>query len=455
MPGVLSPCRCLFVCCSLAGTLGGLIGCGAEPLPDERPLKIVVPFGPGGGSDAYARIIQKGIDDNNLSKQPIVIINRDGAGATLGSRYVKEAKPDGNTVLFLHEAIVTARYSGNVRYGPEAFEPIAATGSVAMVIAVMEDSPHASLSELMEAARAEPNTLAYANNFGAPVHFLAKQLERAVPGAAFKFTQSGGGTTRFHHLSGGHVDVSAFSLAEYMTRRASGLRALAVFRPDRHPALPDLQTAREQGIDVEGENLFCWWAPKGTKPERIDELASLLGRAMETEFVRETMQAQNTDVVFYRDEAFQQQIDAMVARISSVAIREEFPVPNFPLIMGLVVGCLALACGVQAFLARNRTRIDPSDMAIESTLASAQQQTRKNRPLAVLTLVLTFAYVLAMQTGACSFSVATVPFVIGVGASLTRMKVSPRSLLILVAIALLMGVGLQYVLTKIFTIDLP
>ena len=76
-------------------------------------------------------------------------------------------------------------------------------------------------------------------------------------------------------------------------------------------------------------------------------------------------------------------------------------------------------------------------------------------PLAVLTLVLTFAYVLAMQTGACSFSVATVPFVIGVGASLTRMKVSPRSLLILVAIALLMGVGLQYVLTKIFTIDLP
>ena len=455
MPDVLSACRCLFVWCSLVGTLGGLIGCGAEPQADERPLKIVVPFGPGGGSDTYARIIQKGIDDNNLSKQPIVIINRDGAGATLGSRYVKEAKPDGNTVLFLHEAIVTARYSGNVRYGPEAFEPIAATGSVAMVIAVMQDSPHASLAELMNAARAEPNTLAYANNFGAPVHFLAKQLERAVPGAAFKFTQSGGGTTRFHHLSGGHVDVSAFSLAEYMSFRASGLRALAVFRAERHPQLPELPTAREQGIDVVGENLFCWWAPKGTKPKRIDELATLLGRAMKTEFVRETMQAQNTDVVFYRDEAFQQQIDAMVARISSVAIREEFPVPNFPLIMGLVVGCLALACAVHAGLSRRRSRIDPRQAALTPALDSAHQRTRKNTPLAALTLALTFAYVLAMQTGACSFSVATVPFVIGVGGTLTRMKTPPRTLLTLIVIALLMGIGLQFLLTEVFTIDLP
>ena len=216
-------------------------GCADNEQPDARPLKIVVPFAPGGGSDTYARIIKKGIDDNKLSKQPIVIINRDGAGATLGSRYVKEAEPDGNTVLFLHEAIVTARYSGNVLYGPEAFEPIAATGSVAMVIAVMDDSPYTSLSELMDEASTHPNTVPYAGNFGAPVHFLAKQLERAVPGAAFKFTQSGGGTTRFHHLSGGHVDVSAFSLAEYMSFRS--VRVAGLGRVSCRPSSGTSRTA--------------------------------------------------------------------------------------------------------------------------------------------------------------------------------------------------------------------
>ena len=173
---------------------------------------------------------------------------------------------------------------------------------------------------------------------------------------------------------------------------------------------------------------------------------------METDFVRERMQAQNTDVVFYRGEAFQQQVDAMVARISAVAIREEFEVPNFPLIVGLVV--LGLALGASRADLPQQTPLTTPDAA-RTPIAALQQQSRKNLPLVAMTIATTFLYVLAMHSEACSFPVATVPFVIGVGGVLTRMKMPWPTLLTLTAIALLMGIGLQYVLTEVFTIDLP
>ena len=103
-----------------------------------KPIKLVVPFGPGGGSDTFGRIIKLGIDEAGLLPQPFVIINRPGGSATIGSRYVRDAKPDGYTLLLLHDAIITAKYSGKVKYGPEAFEPVASTGEIGMVVVVKD-----------------------------------------------------------------------------------------------------------------------------------------------------------------------------------------------------------------------------------------------------------------------------------------------------------------------------
>lgn len=93
-------------------------GCAYDDLPEStgewprRPVKVVVPFGAGGGSDTFARIVQRAVRDQHLLPQPLVIINVPGAGATIGSRRVKDARPDGYTLLMLHEAILTAKYSG-------------------------------------------------------------------------------------------------------------------------------------------------------------------------------------------------------------------------------------------------------------------------------------------------------------------------------------------------------
>ncbi|MEQ9070147.1 MAG: tripartite tricarboxylate transporter substrate-binding protein, partial [Gimesia chilikensis] len=96
----------------------------------QRPIQAVVPFSAGGGTDLFARIMQKAITEDQLLKQPFVIINQPGGSGTIGSRYVKQARPNGYKILCNHEGIITSKYSGKVNFGPEAFEPVAQTGEI-------------------------------------------------------------------------------------------------------------------------------------------------------------------------------------------------------------------------------------------------------------------------------------------------------------------------------------
>ena len=136
-------------------------GCGggkedAESFP-ARQITLVVPFGPGGGTDTYARIFKQAIEQEKLLPVPLVVINQGGAGGTIGSRRVKDAAPDGYTMMVIHDAILTGKLAGQVDYGHEAFEPIAATSEVGMVIAVRKDGPYQSLNDLMQAAAESPD----------------------------------------------------------------------------------------------------------------------------------------------------------------------------------------------------------------------------------------------------------------------------------------------------------
>ena len=109
----------------LTGCQRGAAPGGSYP---QKPIRIIVPFGAGGGSDTFTRILQKAISENELVEQPLVVINMPGAGGSIGSRKVKNARPDGYTVLQIHEGMLTNKHSGNANFGPESFEPIAGTG---------------------------------------------------------------------------------------------------------------------------------------------------------------------------------------------------------------------------------------------------------------------------------------------------------------------------------------
>lgn len=406
-----------------------------------RPIKLVVPFGPGGGSDTFGRIIKLGIDEAGLLPQPFVIINRPGGSATIGSRYVRDAKPDGYTLLLLHDAIITAKYSGKVKYGPEAFEPVASTGEIGMVIVVKESSRFKTLKQLLDECKAKPNTVTNGVNLGAPTHFASLQLEQAFPGAKFRFTQSGDGADRAHKLVGDHIQASSFSVSEYVSFQSQGLRAIAFLGEERNAALPEIPTAREQGIDVVNSNRHYWWFPKGTPPECVDYIAKVLKQAMQTEHVRERLAELQMEPNFLQGQEFNDYIDLQVADAMTVGEQETPDVPDIPTGVGWAVA----ACVVAMFVERRREFVSDSVRKVSIEPSPAALRT-------VGLLAATAAYVLAMQYGA-PFVWATVVFVPCGGFLLSQQKRSHA--LLLAETSLLVAFGVQFILTKVVVADLP
>ena len=429
-----------------------VIGCAHGQADNEetfpiRPIKVIVPFGAGGGSDTFVRILQKAIEEQQLLPQPLVVVNVPGAGGTIGGRQVKDAEPDGYTILCLHDGILTAKHSGAAEFGPEAFEAIAGTGEAGLVIAVAQDAPYADLKQLLDEAAARPDEIVFSANIGAPSHYVGLMLETARPGARFRYTSTGGGAKRFASLIGGHIHVSAFSIAEYMQFQSAGLRALAFCGPTRHPAAADVPTASELGFDVVLSNMQFWWAPKGTPPERTRVIAEALARAMQTEDVRQRLAAIHTDGVFLTGEALSQSLAERERRIAGVSSRAIGDLPNFPL---LTLGAVVLL-GVIATVQEIRARARREPTAAEDAVGVPDYPHRHS--MAVAAIVITAIYVWVMQMHWLGFRVATAIFVIVLGLTLTHLNL--RRIPALAVIALAMSVGLHYVLTEVFVIDLP
>ena len=314
----------------------------------KKPITIIVPFAAGGGSDTFVRIFQKAIREENLSPQPIVVKNIAGAGGTIGSRTALKATPDGYTILCLHDGSYTAQHYGSADWGPADFEPIAAIGRSGVVIAVKEDSPYQSLTELMDEAVRRPYVkkgkryfkLVFGTNIGAPNHYSAMFLQKGRPGAKFRFTQTGGGAKRLAQLKGSHVDLTGFSVGEYEQFKAAGIRALAVLSEKREASYPDLPTAKEQGIDAIHGLMQFWWAPKGTPPERITYFENLLQRAMETETVQERLASLHVEPIFQIGEPLRRPIEDRSENLEGIIVEKPPPLPPVHwMVLGLVVVC--------------------------------------------------------------------------------------------------------------------
>ena len=414
-----------------------------------RTIKMVVPFNPGGGSDSFGRMIEAGIDKAELLPQPLIVINRPGASATIGSRYVKDARADGYTVLLLHNAIITAQYSGMVNYGVEDFEPIAATGEIPMVIAVHESSRFKTLKQLLDAAKEKPDSIVHGVNLGAPTHFAALKLENAS-GAKFRFTQAGDGADRFGKLKE-HIDVAGFSVAEFVSFRSEGLRGLALLDVERNPSFGDVPTAIEQGYDVTELNSFYWWFPKGTPKDRSDDFASVLEKVMKTDFVREKLAELNMAPSFVRGQEFQDLIAERVRDAAAVGLQTSPEVPNIPLFVGLaLIACLA-AVVVTRF--QKGKPGSETEAGAEGSSTSGQKGGFTSLKHPGLLLIAISAYVVAMQFEWLSYAIATPLFIVAAGLVLAK---EPRRILLpLCEVALIVGLGTFYVLTNVVVTDLP
>ena len=429
----------------------GLFGCADHETKSRaypnRPIRLVVPFNASGGSDTFARVIQKAIAEHDLLPEPIVIVNRGGAGGTIGSRYFKHRRPDGYTIMLLHQAVLTARHAGKVEYGPEAFDPIAGTGEDSELIVVGPDSRYESFDDLLTEARRSPNTVKFAVNLGAPSHFTARQVEAAAGGATFRYVQSGGGADRFAALAGGHVDATIFSVGEYLQFRSAGLRALAVFDPQPNPAVPDVPTARQSGIDVVSSNMQYWWAPRGTPPDRIQVLAEALEKAMATVQVREALRKVQMKPTVLSAEQVRDRLTLAEQQLNITLT----PPPEYLNWLPHTALVVCIALGIVAIIQSRHSRSTTESASTSAGEPRADRLSDARR--ALVFALLTLGYAIAFGSEKTGFRIATIAFILLSGFVLAGPRLKP--MMTITAIGLIVTMGTHFVMANWLAIDLP
>ena len=240
----------------------------------SRPIRVIVPYGAGGSSDGPMRVIAQ-----ELSKhvgQQVVVENRPGQGAMIGSEVVAKAPADGYTLLLASNpnAISASLYS-NLSFNPvEDFAPITLLGREQAVLLAHPSLPAKTVQELVALAKERPGKINYGSSGNGSAQHLFMAMFTSMAGVQLTHVPYRGSAQATTDLLGGQISLNMPGLAAMMTHLRSGkLRALAVSGASRSPLLPDVPTLAESGLT--GYSQYVWMgllAPKGTPATVIDKL---------------------------------------------------------------------------------------------------------------------------------------------------------------------------------------
>jgi len=246
-----------------------------------RPIRLVVPFGTGGGTDNLARIIEPLV--TKALGQPLVIENRAGGGSTIGMDVVAKAAPDGYTLVMTDTSIAVNPSLKPLPYDTiNDFAPVSLLATAPVILVAHPSVPAKTLQEFIALAKAKPGELNYASGgIGASTH-LGGELLKFVAGIDVKHVPYKGTGPAMNDLIGGHVQVMFSGISSARPYLDAGtLRALAVTGDARNAAVPDVPTFAEAGLP--GVTASTYWgvlAPKGTPKEIVDRLSAEFAKAV-------------------------------------------------------------------------------------------------------------------------------------------------------------------------------
>jgi len=254
-----------------------------------RPVKIVVPFGPGGPADIYARIL--GNELSGVLGQQFIVENKAGAGGTIGADIVAKAAPDGYTLLMMSNTLTTNEtLLANKPYQLlRDLVPVAPVNSSDLVMVVSPTVPAKTLQEFIALAKAEPGKLAYASaGPGTPYH-LAGELFKTMTGTDLLHVPHKNSGEARNDVMGGHVQMMFDAVTAMKSIIDAGqVRALATTGLTRSTVLPDVPTLNEAGVP--GYEATIWlgiMAPKGTPKEIVDRLNAEIAKIIAKPAVKE------------------------------------------------------------------------------------------------------------------------------------------------------------------------
>ncbi len=266
----------------------------------ERPIKIIVPFAAGAGTDAVARFAAQKLEAQ--LQQPVIVENRVGASGAIGTQFVANAAPDGYALLFVASPFTTvaAATPAVANYDPvKQFTPIALIAAGPLVWIANAQAPFASMREMIAYAQANPGKLAYGSAGAGGVNHLALELFKLKTGTDILHVPYKGIAPATTDLLGGSIALLTGTIPAVLPHLKGGkARALAVTGDKRSPLMPEVPTMKEAGAN--GTEVYNYWglvAPVGTPAAIVNRLNAEVQKVLMQRDVLERLAADGVDVM--------------------------------------------------------------------------------------------------------------------------------------------------------------
>lgn len=276
----------------------------AQPYPD-KPVRIIVPFPAGGGTDIIGRLLGQKLSENLA--QPFVVDNRPGAGGTVGAEIAARATADGYTLL-----LVSASYSVNpslykLAYDPLAdLAPVSLLASVPFVLVTYPSYPAGSVAQVVAAAKAKPGEINFASSGNGSAPHLAAEMFALATGAKLVHIPFKGGAPALTEVIAGRVQLLFSTITQALPFiKAGKLKALAVSSRKRSATLPDVPTMEEAGVpNFDIVDWFGLLAPRATPNATLERLSAEVIRAANQPELKGRLAAEGFDVIASTPEEF-------------------------------------------------------------------------------------------------------------------------------------------------------
>jgi tripartite-type tricarboxylate transporter receptor subunit TctC len=285
---------------AIVALLACVIACGAASAADypTRTITLIVPYPPGGGVDAMARVVANKLTE--ALKQQVIVENRGGGGGTIGTRLVARAAPDGYTLLLGHTGTISVNPSLYAKLGMDPrkeFTPIGLVATMPVALLAHPSFQPQTIADVIALAKKDPGKLNIGTSAVGTGGYMCAELFKSVADVNFAIIPYHGTSPVMTDLLGGHVPVAFGVLPPALGNLASGkLRAIAVTSKKRFSLLPDVPTFAESGLPgFDAELHYGLLAPAGTPKEIVNKLSVALRRLVDTEEVQERIHMEGGD----------------------------------------------------------------------------------------------------------------------------------------------------------------
>ncbi len=301
--------------------LGFASGLAAQSAYPDKPVRLVVPYPPGGGTDVIARIVVGKFQ--SVLGQNVLIDNKGGAGGSLGTELVAKAAPDGYTVLFtLSSHTINPAIYPKLGYDTvKDFEPVGLVASLPQILVAHPSAPFNTVAELIAAAKAKPGAMAYGSvGNGSPAHFAGEMLKLKA-GVQMTHVPYRGGGPAVIDVMGNQIPMTWASIpAAAQFVKTGKLKALAVSTQKRAAAFPEVPTMVEAGVaDFEVDSWFAIFVPAKTPKAVIDRLNKVLNEVVADPVIKARLLEQGAEGVGGTPEALGKLVNLEIPKWIKVA----------------------------------------------------------------------------------------------------------------------------------------